>query len=425
MYPLIASYGLGWAPRHPLDEIASGAGMLALSVILMEFVLSGRYAVISRRVGMDLTMLVHRVFARFAAALLIIHPFLYQSPFAPQRPWDQTRQETILADPSGLVFGISSWLLIGLLIFTAVGRKQTGFSYETWRLTHGVGALLASILAVLHAFWMGRYAGQAPLTLYWFFLAALAILTMVHGYGLKPIFMRKNPWRICSIKKAANKTWELVIEPDRHDGLNYKAGQFAWLSLGKKPLFLFQNPFSISSAPASGSSISFLIKELGDMSCQIGGQQAGQTVYLDGPYGHLTLPSGGFKGVGLIAGGVGLAPLLGILRELRLKKDSSPVKLIYGNRIESQIACIDELHALPHSRSEEIILALSEPPTDWTGYVGMIDQTLIEQSFSFDKNQSWIYLICGPWSMIQSVERSLINLGIPSDRILSERFDYD
>ena len=161
------------------------------------------------------------------------------------------------------------------------------------------------------------------------------------------------------------------------------------------------------------------------MSCQIGGQVAGQTVYLDGPYGHLKLPSGGFKGVGLIAGGVGLAPLLGILRELRLKKDSSPVKLIYGNRIESQIACIDELHALPHSRSEEIILALSEPPTDWTGYVGMIDQTLIEQSFSFDKNQSWIYLICGPWSMIQSVERSLINLGIPSDRILSERFDYD
>lgn len=56
-------------PRRPWpDELASGLGMTALAVLLMEFLLSGRYRALSAGVGMDLTMRFHQMMAIAAKA---------------------------------------------------------------------------------------------------------------------------------------------------------------------------------------------------------------------------------------------------------------------------------------------------------------------------------------------------------------------
>lgn len=43
LLPLGLSWSLGWPPRPLHQELASGLGMLAYSIILVEFVLSGRH----------------------------------------------------------------------------------------------------------------------------------------------------------------------------------------------------------------------------------------------------------------------------------------------------------------------------------------------------------------------------------------------
>ncbi|PHQ27138.1 hypothetical protein CLH62_06060 [Marinobacter guineae] len=418
--PLILSAWVGGPPRQFHQELASGLGILAFSMVLVEFILSGRFKAISNGVGLDVTMRFHQIMARTALVFALLHPFLYQgTPSGGQRPWDPTRELTITTDFSALSTGIAAYLLLPSLVLLAIGRTQLDFKYETWRLLHGVGALLIAVLLLHHTVYAGRYGSQPVMSWVWLAMTGVAVGSLLTVYLLVPLLQKARPWRVTSVVRLTPKQWEVTVEPDGHRGLDYKAGQFAWLNVGHPPFSMKENPFSISSAPAAGPEISFMIKELGDFTRTIGQIKTGTVAYLDGPYGNLSVDGRAEPGVALIAGGVGLAPLLGILRQMRLTDDSRKVKLIYGNRVIDQIAYREELDP------EDVVYVLSEPPETWHGETGFIDAALIDRVFSEQEFSEWVFVMCGPAIMMDVVEDHLIKRGTPSHRILSERFNYD
>ncbi|MDO3720217.1 ferredoxin reductase family protein [Marinobacter sp. chi1] len=418
--PLVLSAWVGGPPRQFHQELASGLGILAFSMILAEFILSGRFKSISNGVGMDVTMRFHQIMARTALAFALLHPFLYQgTPSGGLRPWDPTRELTITTEFSALSTGIAAYLLLPSLVVLAIGRKQLGYKYETWRLLHGIGAFLIAILLLHHTVSAGRYGSQPLMTWVWLVLTGVAAGSLLSVYLLVPFLQKKHPWRVTSVVQLTPKQWELIVQPEGHPGLDYRAGQFVWLNVGHSPFSMKENPFSVSSAPAAGPAISFMIKELGDFTRTVGQIRPGTLAYLDGPYGNLSVDDRTEPGVALIAGGVGLAPLRGILRQLRLTGDSRKVKLVYGNRRFDQIAYREELDA------EGAVFVLSEPPDTWNGEKGFIDGSLMDRVFSEDEFREWVFVMCGPAIMMDIVENHLIERGTPSDRILSERFDYD
>jgi predicted ferric reductase len=418
--PLILSWLVGGAPRPFHQELASGVGILAFSMILMEFVLSGRFKSISNGVGRDVTMQFHQIMARTALVFALLHPFLYQgTPSGGQRPWDPTRQLTITTDFSAFSTGIAAYLLLPSLVLIAIGRIQLDYKYETWRLIHGIGALLVALLLLHHTIYAGRYGSQPAMTWMWLAMTGAAVGSLLYVYLVVPVLDKARPWRVTSVAQLTPKQWELIVKPDGHSGLNYKAGQFVWLNVGQSSFSMKENPFSICSAPAAGTEIAFMIKELGDFTQTIGQIKAGTVAYLDGPYGNLSVDGRAEPGVALIAGGVGLAPLRGILRQMRLTGDPRKVKLIYGNRVVDQIACRDELGEL------DVTYVLSEPPETWHGEIGFIDTALIDRVFSAKEISEWVFVMCGPVIMMDIVEDHLIERGTPSHRILSERFDCD
>ena len=418
--PLILSYWVGGPPRQFHQELASGLGILAFSMILMEFILSGRFKTISNGVGLDVTMRFHQIMARIALAFALLHPFLYQgTPSGGQRPWDPTRELTITTDFSALSTGIAAYLLLASLVLLAIGRTQLDYKYETWRLMHGIGALLIAVLLLHHTVYAGRYGSNPVMTWVWLVMTGVAVGSLLTVYLLVPLRQKARPWRVASVAQLTPKQWEVTVEPDGHRGLDYKAGQFVWLNVGHTPFSMKENPFSICSAPAGGPEISFMIKELGDFTRTIGQSKAGTVAYLDGPYGNLSVDGRAEPGVALIAGGVGLAPLLGILRQMRLTGDPRKVKLLYGNRVIDQIAYREELG------EEDVVYVLSEPPETWNGETGFIDAALIDRVFSEKEFSEWVFVMCGPAIMMDTVEDHLIKRGTPSYRILSERFSYD
>jgi predicted ferric reductase len=418
--PLLLSWIFGGPPRGLRQELASGLGILAFSIILAEFVLSGRFKRLSRIVGMDVTMRFHQLMARTALVFALLHPLLYRgTPSGGQRPWDPTRQLTPTTDFTALASGIAAYLLLAALVILAIARSQLEQKYETWRLMHGLGALFVALLLLHHTVEAGRYGAQAPMIWFWSAMTALAAGTLALVYGLRPLMERRRTWRVRALEPLTPKQWQLTVSPDGHSGLDYKAGQFVWLNVGHSSFSLKENPFSIASAPAGGSDVSFLIKEAGDFTARLPEIAPGTIAYLDGPYGSLSVEGRREPGIGLIAGGVGLAPLLSILRQLRLSGDPRHVRLVYGNRTEAQIAFREELEG------EDVIFTLSEPPADWQGAVGVIDAALLDRVFSCAEVESWVFVICGPAPMMQAVEEHLIRRGTPSHRILSERFDYD
>lgn len=422
--PLALSWLGGWPPRSVWDELASGAGMLAFAIILVEFVLSGRFRSVSRRIGMDVTMRLHQLLARAALVLGLLHPYLYASPFTPQRPWDATRAETLTDDLTALAGGVAAWVLLGALVALSIGRDRIGYKHEAWRLGHGLGALLLAGLLLHHALEAGRYS-QAPLLAgLWIALFSVALLTLVWIYLLSPALRRRRPWTVRSVRPAGLRTWELTLEPDDHDGLRYEAGQFAWISVGRSAWSLHENPFSIASAPGEGPALRFVIKELGDFTRTLGRIRRGERAFVDGPYGHIVLTGRKEPGLMLIAGGVGVAPMLGLLRQLRIDEDPRPATVVYGNRTADQIVAREELDAVAGRSGCAVVHVLSEPPAGWTGERGFSDGALVRRLFRPEMTR-WLFVICGPPVMMTSVEDALIDLGVPPRQILSERFQYD
>ena len=75
--------------------------------------------------------------------------------------------------------------------------------------------------------------------------------------------------------------------------------------------------------------------------------------------------------------------------------------------------------------AEGAVYVLQEPPEDWQGETGFIDAALLDRVFTQKEFSEWVYVMCGPAVMMDGVEDHLIARGTPSDRILSERFNYD
>lgn len=425
LLPLALAWFGARPPRSFWDELATGAGMLAFAIILVEFALSGRFQSISEHIGMDVTMRVHQLFARTALALALIHPFLYRTGFNPQRPWDVTQQFTLTSDFMTLMTGVLAWVLLPAFVLFSIGRDKIGYKYETWRWMHGLGALVIAGLVLHHTLSAGRYSTDPVLTGLWSVFFLVAVLSLVNVYIVQPILEKRRPWKVTTLRPIALKTWELALEPDGHQGMTYDAGQFAWLNVGNSAFSLRENPFSISSAPGSGAGLQFVIKELGDFTRSLGSVELGTKAYMDGPHGNLVVSGRIEPGIALIAGGVGIAPLLGILRQLRHDDDRRPTVLVYGNRVEEQIVYREELEGLTRDHGTRVVHALSEPPQDWAGHRGMVDAGLIREIFASPDKTQWLFVLCGPPAMMEAAEDTLIDLGVPARQILSERFTYD
>lgn len=423
--PLALAYIQGLPRRSFWDELSSALAMVAFAMLLMEFLLSGRFKSVSGSTGIDLTMRFHQLVARSLTAFILIHPFLYVTPLKYPLPWDATEQLTLGLSSASLVTGILGWVLLAVLVTLAIFRDQVSYRYETWRLSHGLGAALIAAMGTHHAIDAGRYSGHPILAAFWLGMFGLAVFTLLYVYLISPLRQLRHPYRVVSVEKVARKTWDLRIEPKSGAAIEFSAGQFVWLTLDRSPFAITEHPFSISSCPANQPIIGFTIKEVGDFTSTIGSIPVGARAYMDGPHGNLTLTGRSGTGIAFIAGGVGLAPIMGILRQLRADNDRRPLRLVYGNRLLEQIMYQGELDEMKDMMDLEVHHVLSEPPVDWTGDAGQLDETVLRNYLSFEGHARWLYVVCGPAPMIDGVERSLERLGVPLGQIVSEKFSYD
>jgi predicted ferric reductase len=423
--PLALGALQGLPPRPLWDELATGLGMVAFAILLVEFVLSGRFRTISGHMGMDVTMRLHQLLARLALVFVLLHPFLYRTPFNPPLPWDSTRQLTLGLDMGSLVTGVIAWVGLPAFVIMSILRDQLPYRYESWRLMHGLGAVTIALTVTHHALQAGRYSADPLLAGFWVALLATAFGSLLHTYIIAPLRQTGRPYEVKSVRKIALKTWELTIRPKKGEALRFNAGQFAWFNIGHSPFSLHEHPFSISSAPAVRPEIQFVIKEAGDMTRRLGAVTPGTAAYLDGPHGNLTLKGRRGTGVALIAGGVGVAPLISIARQIDAEGDPRPMILLYGNRVGDQIVYKEELSRLALRQGTQVIHVLSEPPSGWEGMTGQVGRDTIEKVFAFDGAAEWLYLVCGPPAMLDAVEDALIAQGVPARQIVSERFYYD
>ncbi|MGE5293312.1 MAG: ferredoxin--NADP reductase, partial [Solirubrobacterales bacterium] len=120
-----------------------------------------------------------------------------------------------------------------------------------------------------------------------------------------------------------------------------------------------------------------------------------------------------------IAGGVGITPIMSMLRYLRDTGDDRPAVLIYGNKTADDIIFASELDQMAdHVR---IVHVLSRPDAAWTGPKGHITRAIIEESAGESLATCHVFL-CGPVAMMDAVLVELKKAHVDRRRIHYERF---
>ncbi|HSG77498.1 MAG TPA: ferredoxin reductase family protein [Burkholderiales bacterium] len=420
---LAAAQGL---PRRPwLDELSSGLAMAGFSILLLEFALSGRSRRLSERIGMDLTMRFHQFMALAALAFVMVHPFLYIPAFSERPAYGAASASRVLLTPAAAVTGMLAWILLAMLIAFAWFRTQLRWSYELWRLSHGLGALAIAALGAHHTLDIGRYAQHAWLHGFWLAAWAAALAALAVIYLVKPALQSRRRWRVANVAPEAERLWRVVLEPEGESDFRFAAGQFVWVKLRRALGRITEHPFSIASAPGQLPRLQFLVKEAGDFTRDIGRVAPGTAAYVDGPYGNFTLAGREGAGIMLIGGGAGIAPVLSLARDLAATHDPRPLKIVYADRSAAQLAARAELEVMARAPGRELHFVVAEPPADWRGLTGWLDLANLRKCVPRSGAADWLYFVCGPPGMIDAVEMGLAELGVPLAQITSERFVYD
>jgi predicted ferric reductase len=235
--------------------------------------------------------------------------------------------------------------------------------------------------------------------------------------------VRANPYRVTDVRAERGRSWTLTLEPNGRPRLEFSPGQFAWLTLRASPFQAREHPFSIASSAAPDRPLEFTIRELGDFTRTIGATRPGETAYVDGPYGAFTVDRHPGAGSFLfVAGGVGIAPIMSMLRTLADRGDRRPLRLVYGNDRWEDVLFPEELGTLSERVDLQVTHVLLEPPADWTGERGLITKEVLSRVVR-EARAGMVCFLCGPEPMTDSVQRALQELGVRSLQIHVELFD--
>ena len=429
--PWALSYIEGLQIRGWYEELVTLLSISGMAMMLCQFtLLNGRVDAINSRIGVDNSMRVHNKAGEYLAILFFLHPFLIGLPRFIVAPSFALDNLWIMFTSAESATGVYAWSLLIVLVLMAIKKNKIGLSYEAWRYTHSVGFVAVIILATHHAVTVGRH-GRYNLwfDVLWIALCAVAVSVVAYVYFIRPRSVSKRPFTVVDCHKGSADDWYLTIKKDADFQFEFDAGQFVWINTSGSAFKRNEHPFSIASSPRSLPELSFVIRNLGDYTKQLGKLQTGQRVWVDGPHGVFTLNARNAQGIVLLAGGAGIGPIIGILRDLKNRADTRPIRLIYGNRNMAQMMFLDELIDMAKNMNLVTTLVLNDtpddfPPIGFQGHKGFINQSVIEASGEGYNTQNWDYYICGPQPMVKAVETTLQQLDIPQSRILYEQLGF-
>jgi predicted ferric reductase len=255
----------------------------------------------------------------------------------------------------------------------------------------------------------------------WGLMSAAFVGLLVWVRLVKPRRALARPWRLERVVAERGGTTTLVLKPPPALEFRFEPGQFAWFAIGRSPFSLTQHPFSFASS-AERDGVEIAVKALGDFTSTVGALEPGTTVYVDGPHGVFSIDQDEGPGFGLIAGGVGIAGLISTLRTLADRHDVRPVVLFYANREWDDVAFREELEGLKDRLTLTVVHVLERAPEEWAGETGFLRDEVLSRHLppGFRRFQ---FFICGPDPMMDAAEAALIGLGVPPERVHTERFD--
>ncbi len=207
----------------------------------------------------------------------------------------------------------------------------------------------------------------------------------------------------------------------RPEGFLFEAGQFLTVRMrtdGQENV----RCYSISSAPEATGYLEISVKRQGLVSGALHATtRPGTLLSVRAPAGRFTYPTEDDRPIVLIAGGVGITPLMSMLRHAALAEPTRPIHLLYSSRTLRDLAFRDELTWLARrSPHIQVTFAVTGGDAGPDVYPGRIDRSLLG---TVPNLIHAVAMICGPQQMIDGVSAMLSELGMMQGQIRSELFE--
>ena len=422
LYVILALFPVPWI--SPLRGQAAGfvpqfgaiLGSVALSILAMQTVLTARFSLLAPPFGSDVLYAFHRGMSLVALLFAILHPVLmlgFPAALGLFVPW----QAGLAAGAGAVAF----WMLL-LLLATSVGRRRLHIPYVPWRAFHGVLSFLLVCVVLFHSV-ASAWSTHDPVSLVCLCAWTMAWLALLGWLRLaKPFALLRHPYRVTGVRPEHGGAVTLVLDPVNHEGMRFRAGQFAWLTLGGSPFLGEEHPFSFSGSSQRTPRLELTVKAVGAFTRAAQAVKPGAVAFVDGPFGATCIDR--FPDADryfFVAGGIGVAPCLSMLRTLADRGDRRPHTLVYGSADWDSAAFRDELAELASRIDLKVVHVLERPPLGWLGETGRVGLELLERHLP--RSGRRVCFVCGPRDLMDAVEGALAALGVHVEDIHAERLE--
>ncbi len=424
--PLLLSLLIPLRGHGPLlHTVGSSLGLVGFALILMHFVLTARLKWTEKPVGLDLLYQFHRSMAILSFLLILAHPLALA---ASRGHWSLLYS---LSEDWYIILGRVVLLVLTAQVLLAIFRAGLKLEYQKWKLLHNGFAALVLVGGFVHTLYASGDSKSLAMRVLWSVLFTTAVAAYLwHQLG-QPARLRRRPYRVTEVKQETPDVWTVSLAPkDGRVPLSYLPGQYQYLTLFQDGLPVQEHPFTFSSSPSRPGTVSATIKASGDWTKLIRTVQPGDDGWVEAPYGrfsHVLHPEE--RDLVFIAGGVGITPLMSMLRYIQDTQEPRRVLLLYANRSEADIIFRDELAEMERKSASEdigyhlqVVHVLSKPDAEWSGETGRLDAGKIGRLCGDLADKS--FYICGPTGLIDATAATLHEMGATPERIHFERFAW-
>jgi ferredoxin-NADP reductase len=147
-------------------------------------------------------------------------------------------------------------------------------------------------------------------------------------------------------------------------------------------------------------------------------------MFVDGPYGTFDLKDPRMqKGLVLMGGGIGIAPIMSILNTIADTGDKRPVYVFYGDLNEQTELFGKEFADLQNRMNLTMVKVLEKPiAPEACKYKGYINKDLLLSTLP-ENYKELFYFMCGPLPMMNAMNKHLAAMGVDRSQIATEKYE--
>jgi len=145
---------------------------------------------------------------------------------------------------------------------------------------------------------------------------------------------------------------------------------------------------------------------------------------LEGPIGNFFIRKENRRPIIMLAGGTGLAPLKGMLRDLLENEDDHGIHLFWGARSKEDLYQHDWLLEIASTHQRFMytpILSEAKESDRWKGRTGWAHQAVLED---YSNLAPFDVYMAGPPPMIDAAKTDFTQAGLPSEQLFYDSFEY-